>query len=237
MSTAIVNHWKSSVEWLKFCVNVWYPYIKLLHEQLLKGLLNSILIFDCFLSQFRPLDCTIVFHWLLCLSQNSYIQMSINHCKMEKWKFKQDHMVELVPGFLAFLNEEVSRKEQICMLTKKNKKRRCSGKEIAVSLKTTVWPCTGPLLVSVDSEPGTPRVVWIGLTKRFSYLRSSRLSKLIVSKCEIVGKPSGPFAYYHCCSGKRQLIVNYLQPGRDVIDYITFGDRIVKLRCKYTKMK
>lgn len=42
---------------------------------------------------------------------------------MEKWKFKQDHMVELVPGFLAFLNEEVSRKEQICMLTKKNKKK------------------------------------------------------------------------------------------------------------------
>ena len=192
MSTAIVNHWKSSVEWLKFCVNFWYPYIKLLHEQLLKGLLNSILIFDC-LSQFRPLDCTIVFHRLLCLSQNSYIQMSINHFKMEKWKFKQDHMVELVPGFLAFLNEEVSRKEQICMLTKKKwKKRRFSGKEIAVSLKTTVWPCTGPLLVSVDSEPGTPRVVWIELTKRFSYLRSSRLTKLIVSKCEIVGKPTRP---------------------------------------------
>lgn len=39
---------------------------------------------------------------------------------MEKWKFKQDHMV---PGFLAFLNEEVSRKEQICMLTKKNLKK------------------------------------------------------------------------------------------------------------------
>lgn len=147
MSTAIVNHWKSSVEWLKFCVNFWYPYIKLLHEQLLKGLLNSILIFDCFLSQFRPLDCTIVFHRLLCLSQNSYIQMSINHFKMEKWKFKQDHMVELVPGFLAFLNEEVSRKEQICMLTKKIKKKtmlRKRNSRIPENHRVTVhWPFVG----------------------------------------------------------------------------------------------
>lgn len=97
---------------------------------------------------------------------------------------------------------------------------------------TVHWPFVG--LCWLRARYTTRGLNWAYKTVFLSEIFST---KLIVSKCEIVGKPTRPFAYYHFCSGKRQLIVNYLQPGRDVIDYITFDDRIVKLRFKYTKMK